>query len=430
MEAIMANSFDSNITRKLARVFLDKFESGRVLSKNVNTQLLAGQFNPSTGDTVDFKRPTDYITQRTAGGDISSTTASSIITGKASGVVQDYFTVEVDFQEADEAIKMDQIDQLLAPMATRIKTDMELDFASFMMKNSGLLAGTVGQAVLTWDEVAEAGAVLSAAGVPMDDTWCYGVNPYTQRSLASNQRSLGAGGAAGGLISEAHRKAILSDDFAGLKVLSATTLANYTTGTGADRAGTLSGAPNVTYLAHKDTMKQTLAVTAFQANLVVAAGETITIAGRNRLNLSTRQPVIDENGANVVFTGVVTESVTLNGSGAGNVVISGPAIYEAAGQYNTVASAPTTGDVVTLGGAATTLYQPNLFWHKQAFSIGSVPIKKLYSTDTLATTEDGLQIRVSKGASIRENKQIVRFDLRPAYGVMNPFFAGQGFGVA
>jgi hypothetical protein len=315
-------------------------------------------------------------------------------------------------------------------MATRIKTDMELDFASFMMKNSGLLAGTVGQAVLTWDEVAEAGAVLSAAGVPMDDTWCYGVNPYTQRSLASNQRSLGAGGAAGGLISEAHRKAILSDDFAGLKVLSATTLANYTTGTGADRAGTLSGAPNVTYLAHKDTMKQTLAVTAFQANLVVAAGETITIAGRNRLNLSTRQPVIDENGANVVFTGVVTESVTLNGSGAGNVVISGPAIYEAAGQYNTVASAPTTGDVVTLGGAATTLYQPNLFWHKQAFSIGSVPIKKLYSTDTLATTEDGLQIRVSKGASIRENKQIVRFDLRPAYGVMNPFFAGQGFGVA
>tara|TARA_R110002095_G_scaffold16629_2_gene19897 strand:- start:443 stop:976 length:534 start_codon:yes stop_codon:yes gene_type:complete len=177
-------------------------------------------------------------------------------------------------------------------------------------------------------------------------------------------------------------------------------------------------------------MKQTLAVTAFQANLVVAAGETITIAGRNRLNLSTRQPVIDENGANVVFTGVVTESVTLNGSGAGNVVISGPAIYEAAGQYNTVASAPTTGDVVTLGGAATTLYQPNLFWHKQAFSIGSVPIKKLYSTDTLATTEDGLQIRVSKGASIRENKQIVRFDLRPAYGVMNPFFAGQGFGVA
>ncbi len=67
-----------------------------------------------------------------------------------------------------------------------------------------------------------------------------------------------------------------------------------------------------------------------------------------------------------------------------------------------------------------------MFWHKNAFAIASVPIEKLYSTDTLGTTEDGLQLRVSKGASILANKQIVRFDLRPAYGVLNPFFAGQG----
>jgi len=67
----MANNFDSNITRVLARVFLEKFESARILSKNVNTQLLQGKFNPSTGDTVDFKRPTDYISRRTPTGDLS-----------------------------------------------------------------------------------------------------------------------------------------------------------------------------------------------------------------------------------------------------------------------------------------------------------------------------------------------------------------------
>ncbi len=55
----MANNFDSNFTRKLARVFLKKFESERVLSKNVDTQLLQGRFAPDPGDTVDFKRPTD-----------------------------------------------------------------------------------------------------------------------------------------------------------------------------------------------------------------------------------------------------------------------------------------------------------------------------------------------------------------------------------
>lgn len=424
----MANNFDSNFTRKLARVFLEKFDSERVLSKNVNTQLLSGRFGPDTGENVDFKRPTDYKSTRTSNGDISGETPSDIITGKATGTVQDYFTVEVDYDEADEAIKMDQIDQLLAPMATRIKTDLELDFASYMMKNSGLLAGSVGTAATTWDHVAEAGAVMQSHGIPMDGDWCYTVNPYTQRNLASNQRSLGAGGSAGGLISEAHKKAIITDNFAGMKVMTATTLASFTTGTGADRAGTLAANPTVTYLGAKDSMTQTLSVTGFQANLVVAAGEVIQIAGRNRLNLSTRQPIYDENGNTILFTGVVKESVTLGASGEGTLTISGPAIYEAAGAYNTVDSAPVSGDVVTLLGAATTTYQPNLFWHKQAFSIGSVPIKKLHSTDTLATTEDGLQFRVSKGASIRENKQIVRFDFRPAYAVLNPFFAGHGWG--
>jgi hypothetical protein len=177
-------------------------------------------------------------------------------------------------------------------------------------------------------------------------------------------------------------------------------------------------------------MTQVLSVTALQANLVVAAGETITVTGRNRLNLSTRKPILDETGAQILFSGTVTESVTLNGSGAGDLVVTGPGIFEATGAFNTVDSALTSGDVVTLGGSASTIIQPNLFWHKQAFAIGSVPLKKLYSTDTLATTEDGLQFRVSKYADGDKNKHIVRFDFRPAYAVLNPFFAGKSFGTA
>ena len=427
----MANNFDSNFTRKLARVFLEKFDSNRVLSKNVDTQLLQGKFDPSTGDTVDFKRPTDYVSVRTSTGDVSGETASDIITGKASGVVQDYFTAFVDYDEADEAIKMDQLDQLLAPLATRIKTDFEVDFANFMMKNSALLAGTVGEGAKTWNEIAEAGALMQSVGVPMDSDWCYAVNPYTQRSLASDQRSLGS---VDPLISEAHRKAIISENFAGMKVMTATTLSSFTTGTGADREGTVVGTPTATYVGAKDTMTMSIGVTAFQANLVVAAGETVTVEAATgaiqRLNLSTRQPILDEDGNSVLWTGTVTAEVTLDGSGAGTLVVTGPAIYEAAGQYNTVSQAIAASDVITLSGSAATTYQPNLFWHKQAFSVGSVPIKKLYSTDTLATTEDGLQFRVSKGSDFLANSQKVRFDFRPAYGVMNPFFAGQGWGVA
>lgn len=425
----MPNNFDSNFSRKLAKGFLKQFESKRVLSKNVDTQLLDGKFSKAdVGDTIDFKRPTDYLSVRTPKGDVSGETKSSIITGKASGVVQDYFTVFVDYDEADEAIKMDELPKLLDPMSTRIVTDFELDYAAFMMKNTALLAGTVGTAAATWDDIAEAGAIMQASGVPMDSDWMYAVNPFTQRRLASTNRSLGAGGAVGDRIKTSLDKAIIADDFAGLKVMTATTLASYTTGSGADRAGTVVGTPVATYLGAKDTMTQVIGVTAFQANLVVAAGETVTVTGRNRLNLSTRQPILDDTGAVVLFSGTVTTAVTLDGSGAGNLIITGPAIFEANGQYNTVDSAIAASDVITLGGAADTIIQPNLFWHKQAFSIGSVPIKKLHSTDTLATTEDGLQFRVSKGVGFLENEQKVRIDFRPAYGVMQPFFAGKGFG--
>ena len=43
----MANNFDSNFTRKLARVFLPAFEQNRVVTKTVNTQLLSNKFDPS-----------------------------------------------------------------------------------------------------------------------------------------------------------------------------------------------------------------------------------------------------------------------------------------------------------------------------------------------------------------------------------------------
>ena len=419
----MAN--DINLfTRKLAEPFLKSFETERVLSKNVNTQLLAGKFGPEAGDNVDFKRAVDYSTVRTPKGDVSSNQPSPIITGKATGTVQEYFTSFVDYDEADEAIKMGNVAELLAPMATRMVTDLELDFGRFMAKNTALLAGTVGTGVTEWDHVAYAGAMMQSSGVPMDEKWCYAANPFTQTALSSNQRSLG--GETGTM--DANRNATITDNFAGMRVMTCTTLPTFQTGAGADRTGEVVGTPVATYEAAKDTMTQVVGVTGFQPNLVVSAGETVRFSVITRLNLSTRQPIIDSAGNQVVFTATVNEAVTLDGSGAGNLVITGPAINAANGAYNTVSSAIAAGDVVELGGAENTIIQPNLFWHKQAFSIGSVPIKKLHSTDTVATTKDGLQFRISKGSSFLENEQKVRIDFRPAYAALNPFFAGQGYG--
>ena len=95
---------------------------------------------------------------------------------------------------------------------------------------------------------------------------------------------------------------------------------------------------------------------------------------------------------------------------AATITVSGAAIYEANGQYNNVDAAPADGAVVTILGAASTLYQPNMFFTKQAFGLGTVKLPKLYSTDTIATTSDGMSIRVSKYADGDANTQKIRFD--------------------
>ncbi len=428
----MPNNFDSNFQRKLVRVFLERFESKRSVSKAVNTQILEGKFDRRSGANVDFQRPRDFVSTRTSDGDISGQNAQSIIAGKATGTVQDYFTVDYELKDVDMTLKYDQLseDEDIDSAATRMVTDLETDFAKYMVQNSNLSYGDPDTAVTTWQHVANWGALMRSVGVPTGD-WSAVLNPFAVSELADQQRGMGAGGKAGNAVMSALEQATMVERFAGFRrVMSADTLYSFTTNAITDRAGTLSATPDGTYVTAKDTMTQSLAVTAFTANLTVKAGEIIEVTGRFRNSLSTRQAFVDGAGAQVKWRGTVTADVTLGASGEGTLVVSGPAIFETGGAYNTVSSALTSGDVVTLLGTGTTTYQPNLFFHKNAFAIGGVKLSKLNSTDTIMTTKDGISIRCSKYADVRGNVQGFRFDLLPAYAVLNPFFAGQGFGTS
>ena len=273
---------------------------------------------------------------------------------------------------------------------------------------------------------------VTSMGVPGNGERFYAMNPYVCANLADVQNSLSSGN--DNLVTTAWQDAMVSKKLGGMKAIQSSALASYTTGAltaGANRAGTLSANLDVTYGTHKDTMIQSVPVAGFGSGSdVIKAGTVITIAGRYRLSQSTRQEFTDGTGSQVLWSGICTTDVTLS-SGAGTLLVAGAAIFEANGQYNTVSSAPLSGDVVTIiNPAASTVYQPSMFFHKQAFGIGTVALKKLYATDTIATTKDGMSIRVSKYADGDANKQKVRFDLLPAYVTFNPFFAGQGFGRA
>lgn len=428
----MANNVESNFREKVVPGFLEAFDNNRVFSKTVDTQLLEGEFDASSGDSVAYKRNADYLAIETADGDLTSEDPSPIVIGNGFANVQNRITVLIEYQRIEQALKLNQLDQILAPAAKRAVTQLELNMARFMIKNTALVSGTVGTPAASWTDVANAGAIMQATGVPMDNMWSYVVNPFTQTTLANETRSMGAGGVAGGDIKKALDNATISENYAGFgRVLTATTQASYTSHSGADRVGALSGNPDVTYVTAKDTMTQVLPVSGFQANLEIRAGEQVQITGRNRLNLSTREAVVDASGANIVWTATVATAVTLSGTGTGNITVTGPAIYETGsglGAFNTVDSAPVATDAVTILGAASTTKQPNLFYHKQAFGIGFVNLPKLDAQQNTGTTEDGIHVRVTRGSDFLGDKNMVRFDIQPAFAALNPFLAGQGFG--
>ena len=215
-----------------------------------------------------------------------------------------------------------------------------------------------------------------------------------------------------------------------MRVMASNALPPRTVTTAADLVGALAANPDVTYVTAKDTMTQAWSVTGFTASATVKAGDIVQVTGKYRVSNATREVMFDSAVAQILFQGIVTADVTLDASGEVTLVVTGPAIYEATGQYNTTSAAVVSGDVITILGTTGAVVQPNLFFHHQAFGLGTVKLPKLSSTDTTATTEDGFSIRVSMYSDGDKNQQTVRFDMLPAFATFNPFFAGQGFGLA
>jgi hypothetical protein len=424
----MANNWDSNTSKKVMKKFIAAFQANEVMIKTVDTQMFAGQHTPDTGDKVYVKRAHDYRSIRTSDGDISGETKNSILSGQAVATVQDMFTVPIEYNTVEEALDSGDLDKIIRPAAVRLITDLETDFCDFMYKNCGLHYGDPDQPIDAWGDIAGAGSLLSAMGVPADGNRFYVMNDFACQNLANTQAGLTAADA---LVSDAWTNATVSKNFGGLRVMKTNALSTRTSSaTGGDRAGAITASvPDATYATHKDTMVQDIAVDGFTGSFTVKAGEIVEVTGTSRLNLATRKPIVGADGNPVKWSGSVVEDATIT-TGAGTLKVAGPAIQEANGQYNSIQTALAENDVITILGSDSTVYQPGLFFHKQAFGIATVKLPRLHSTDTFYQTESGIVIRLSKYADGDKNLNRLRFDILPAYSSMNPYFAGQGFGVA
>ncbi|MCK5616507.1 head protein [Candidatus Pacearchaeota archaeon] len=428
----MANNFDKNVSQIVLEKFLPGFMSDLVLTKSIDRQLLSGngKLTPKTGDTIQFKRPHQFESERTDDGDVSGSTKNAFTSATATGSVGQYITVRVEYGQVEEALEMNQLDEMLMPVRDRMVTDLETEVAQRMNASAALICGDPNTAITKWSDIAHGSAFLKDMGISGQNFAA--IDPWSATNLADAQGGLSSG--SDSLVDRAWEDAQITQNFGGLKALRTNGLATYTAG--ADVAigtGTVSATPTVTYTsAMKDTYELTVVLAGFTASTVAALrqGDMIQFDDTFLLNQQTKQPLF-KDGAAIPFTGTVTADVDSDAGGLVTAVLSGAPFFDATNsQYNTVTRAITAADAVTILGGTTNdkIYKPSLFYNKMAFGLGTVDLPKLHSIDSAVVNNQGFSIRVHKYADGDANKQMMRFDILPSFCVFNPFMMGKLYG--
>jgi len=423
----MANNLTKNIQEKIANTFIDGYEADMVTLDTIDRSTIPqGSINNTSGTTFQVKRPHQWKTARTSGGDLTAVTKSDIISATATARVQDYFSEIVEWTQVEEALQLNSLDTILAPIAQKIGNDCESDFNEYMLQNSAHQLGDPTLSVDRWSDVAQISTFAKDIGMPAGKL--YGqVTPDTRQKLADAQIGLFSDS----LIKSAYHSAMIPKDFGGAEVFSSNSLVNFQSGT--TLAGTLkvNGAVTQTYIAGKDTYQTTMTIDGFtSATGTIVAGTVIQLPGTLWNQQQTKRAAAGVNGAGRAFTAVVAADATISGNQV-TVTLNGPAFFEATGNYNTIASAIANDDDVNIiSGAEGANNVPNLFYHRKAFGYLSVKLPKLHSIDSTIVNFKGMSFRIHKFSDGLTNQQLIRFDFLPAYVTYNPLLAGRFFGNA
>lgn len=164
------------------------------------------------------------------------------------------------------------------------------------------------------------------------------------------------------------------------------------------------------------TADTTIALTGTSGG-TLKAGDIFTVA-----NVFAVHPITKVT-LNYLQQFVVTADNTASGTAYTGVAIS-PAINQSATSIQNINRLPTSGDVVTIIGAASTGYTQNLAFNKQAFRVASVPLMKPADAHMVAQeTVDGMTVRVWMGSQILTDKMVLRLDFLGAFCAVRPEWA-------
>jgi hypothetical protein len=420
------NNLDGNVSQVVLKKFVKGFESNRVLSKTVDRQLIKREIDTNTGDSVSLKRPHQFATIDTPDGNITGKQKNNLVSGTVIAKVDNYITVAVSWTQVEQAMKLNQLEKILNPIAATMATKLETRLANYMIRSGALSLGTPGQAISNWADVARVGSLLTDLGVTGSNYAA--INPWAAQNLAGAQIALENND----LVRTAWEKAQIPRNFGGVQAITSNGLVARTQGAFGG-ALTVKTAPVVTYESVKDTYQFTTTLTGATASKTgfLKAGDQLIFDGVALVNQQTKEPLFGSDGGEIDFTATVLTDADSDASGDVTVTLSGVPIFDSTNpQYNTVSRAVADGDSVEVRGVSGKTIKPSLFYNEEFVGMGSIVLPKLHSIDSSVISYDGLSIRVHKYADGDANTQMMRFDMLPTFACFNQFKGGQLFGQA
>ena len=416
----MSNGF-SKEERVMFEDLLAGFDDALVASKLVNKYQVGDQMAERTNDQI--WRPQPYIAQSFSGldqtanfGDVVQLSVPAYINQLQSSP---WYLTALELRDAlQEGRIRDGAKQKLASDINVAVNSAVTSLGSLVIKRTTAAAG--------FDDVALIDSIMNEQGVPMEDR----VALFSSRDYNSMASNLAGRGTVNGVVQTAYERAYVAR-ISGIDVFKmdyaprlAAATATGVTVTGANQyytptAYTLQTATNTPV--NTDNRFQTIGVTVTGSTIKV--GDCFTMAGVNAVHHITKV----DTGQLKTFRVV---AIVTGAGGTGTIQIT-PPIISAQGataaekQYQNVTATPAAGAAITF--LNTTAAAMNPFFVKGAVDL--LPGRIVWPADAgigvmSGTTDQGIQLTMTKQADINTGKIKFRVDTKFGVAVTNPEMAG------
>ena len=339
----------------IAREMMLQVENNLVWAKLVNRDY-ENEFK-KIGDTVQIRRPVKYSVRTGQTMSVQDTEEGNI-----SLQLSNYKGVDFGFASKDLTLTIDDFsERYIKPAAIALANQVDQDVSALALRVANHV-GTLGSTISSYAALARGPQRMDEHAVPYDSR-CMVLNPGDFWGMAGHLSGL--------YVDPTAKQALVNGKLPTLGNLDLYMSQNVNSFTTGARGGTpqVNGAnQNVTYAASKASWTQTLLTKGWSNNItgVVKAGDIFTFTN-----------VYDVNPASKVATRnlkqfTVVSDANSDGSGLASLTITPPIITS--GPQITASVAPTDSTNITFLGSASTVYQPSVAFHKNAFALAVRPL--------------------------------------------------------